>query len=456
MKACKNCICEQEYMLKEHRMGLVSTFKKGGVHPDDKKSLAKASVIERIPLPKELIVSMAQHLGVPATCLKKKGDVVVAGEKIGTASGFISAEVHSPVDGVVKEIRKVRLANGALADAVVIIPDSEQKTTFTTKYDYSSLTSEELLASIKDLGIVGMGGATFPTHVKLQIPVGKSVDAFVVNGVECEPYLTADYRVMMEKGKEVLEGIMIISKIINPKRMIIGIELNKKDAIEHLEALIKEKNYPIEVMGLKMKYPQGDEKQLLKATINKEIPSGKLPIDIGAVVCNLGTVNAIYEAISFHKPLIERVITISGEGIKMPKNVIALVGTKTSALLSFAGGYNVEEPEKLISGGPMMGFAFADEETPVLKGTSGILALLPPQEIKTLACVSCGNCVRHCPMGLSPNKMYRNIKNGLYQEAMDLGLLDCKECGCCAFSCPSGIPLVQSFRMGKKLGRRKK
>ncbi|NLZ68815.1 MAG: 4Fe-4S dicluster domain-containing protein, partial [Spirochaetales bacterium] len=189
---------------------------------------------------------------------------------------------------------------------------------------------------------------------------------------------------------------------------------------------------------------------------NKEIPSGKLPLDIGAVVCNLGTVNAIYEAISYHKPLIERVITISGEGIKNPKNVIALVGTKTSALLSFAGGYNVEEPEKLISGGPMMGFAFADEETPVLKGTSGILALLPPQEIKTLACVSCGNCVRHCPMGLSPNKMYRNIKNGLYQEAMDLGLLDCKECGCCAFSCPSGIPLVQSFRMGKKLGRRKK
>jgi electron transport complex, RnfABCDGE type, C subunit len=438
-------------------MGLVSTFKKGGVHPDDKKSLSKNSPIERIPLPDELIVSMAQHLGAPATALKKKGDRVTAGEKIGTASGFISAEVHSPVDGVVKEIRKTRLANGAVADALVITPDPEQVTKFDTPYDYSEMTSAELLALVKDLGIVGMGGATFPTHVKLSIPVGKSVDALVINGVECEPYLTADYRVMMEKGEAVLEGVMILSKILNPKRMVIGIELNKMDAIAHLEELIKKAGYPIEVMGLKMKYPQGDEKQLLKAVINKEIPSGKLPLDIGAVVCNLGTVNAIYEAVKFHKPLFERVITISGEAIAEPKNVIAPIGTKTSALLSYAGGYrDGVECDKLISGGPMMGFAFWDEDTPVLKGTSGILALRTEEKLQTYPCVACGNCVRHCPMGLSPNKMFRNIKNGLYQNAMDLGLMDCKECGCCAFSCPSGLPLVQMFRLGKKLGRKKK
>ncbi len=434
----------------------ISTFKKGGVHPHDKKELSRTYAIEYLPLPSVLVVSMAQHLGAPATCLKKKGDEVKKGEKIGTASGFISAEVHSPVDGVVKEIKKVRLANGVLSEAVVIIPKAEQNTVFDTFYDWKNLSSEELSAMVKEFGIVGMGGATFPTSVKFQIPPGKSVEAFVVNGVECEPYLTSDYRLMMEKAEHVLEGVMIVSKIIAPKRRIIGIELNKKDAIEHFEKLIKEKNLPIEVVALKMKYPQGDEKQHLKATICKEIPSGKLPLDIGAVVCNLGTVNAIYEAVCYHKPLIERIVTVSGEGITTPKNVSALIGTKVSDLIAFCGGLKGENVERLISGGPMMGFAFADEEVPVLKGTSGILALEKGKQLKELPCVSCGNCVRHCPMGLSPNKMYRCIINGKYQEALDLGLLDCKECGCCSFSCPSALDLVQAFKLGKKMSRRLK
>ena len=446
----------QQKQIEELEMALISTFKKGGVHPQDKKELSRDANIETLPLPSILTVSMSQHLGSPATCLKKKGDEVKKGEKIGSASAFISADVHSPVDGVVKEVKKVRLANGVLADALIIIPNSEQTTTFDTYYDWHQCSSEELLAMVKEYGIVGMGGATFPTSVKFQIPPGKEVDAFVVNGVECEPYLTSDYRVMMEKGEQVLQGVMIASKILNPKRRIIGIELNKKDAIAHLETLIKEKGYPIEIMGLKMKYPQGDEKQLLKATIGKEIPSGKLPLDIGAVVCNLGTVNALYEAVCYHKPLIERVVTVSGEGINTPKNVLALVGTKVSDLLSYCGGLKEDKVERLVSGGPMMGFAFADEDVPVVKGTSGILALVKGKELKQLPCVSCGNCVRHCPMGLSPNKMYRNIMNGNYQEALDLGLLDCKECGCCSFSCPSALNLVQAFKLGKKMMRRLK
>lgn len=435
-------------------MGRFSTFKKGGVHPADKKELAKMSAIEVLPLPSELIVSMSQHLGAPAQCLKKKGDTVEKGEKIGESSSFISADVHSPVSGVVSEVRKVRLASGAVADALVIKPNEVQPEMFQERYNWQEQEKEELLKLVKDMGIVGMGGATFPTNVKLNIPTGKSVDVLVINGVECEPYLTADYRVMMERAEGVLEGIMVLKKILNPQKTIIGIEANKMDAVNHLEELIKNKGYDINVMPLKMKYPQGDEKQLLKATINREVPSGKLPIDIGAVVCNIGTSYAIYEAAVFHKPLIERVITVSGEAIISPKNILAPIGTKSSDLIAYCGGFNTQEIGELVSGGPMMGFAFSDEDTPMIKGSSGLLALLPVK-LDTGVCVSCGKCVQHCPMGLMPNKMFRNIKFKNYQAAMDLGLMDCKECGCCAFICPAHLPLVQGFKLGKKLGRKK-
>lgn len=433
-------------------MSRISTFRRGGVHPADKKYLAHDQKIEVLPLPSELVVSMSQHLGAPATCLKKKGDTVEKGEKIGAAASFISADVHSPVSGSVVDVQKVALASGAVADALIIKPSEEQPVMYTEKYDWQNESAEDLLKLVKDMGIVGMGGATFPTNVKLATG-GKPVDALVINGVECEPYLTADYRVLMEKAEEVLEGVMILSKIVGAAKNIIGIELNKKDAIEHLEALIAEKQLPIEVCGLKMKYPQGDEKQLLKATIGKEIPSGKLPLDIGAVVCNVGTTRAVYEAVVYHKPLFERVVTISGEAINSPKNVLAPIGTKVSDLLSYAGGAK-ESCDRLVSGGPMMGFAFASEETPMAKGTSGILAL-EEEKFDVGVCVSCGKCVAHCPMGLSPNKMFRNIKFGNYQVAMDLGLMDCKECGCCAFICPAHLPLVQGFKLGKKMGRKK-
>ncbi len=435
-------------------MSRISTFKRGGVHPADKKFLAKDSPIERLPIPEELIVSMSQHLGAPATCLKKKGDTVVKGEKIGTAASFISAEVHSPVSGKVTDVRKVRLPSGVVADALVIKTDPEQPEMYTERFDWQNLSTQELLAQIKEMGIVGMGGATFPAHVKFSTG-GKSVEALVINGVECEPYLTADYRSMMERAEDTLEGIMILAKILNPKKTIIGIEHNKPDAIAHLEEIIAKKGYPIEVYDLKMKYPQGDEKQLLVATIGKEIPSGKLPLDVGGVVCNIGTAYAVFEAIVLHKPLFERVITVTGEAITTPKNILAPIGTKASELIAYCGGFNTEEVDKLVSGGPMMGFAFADEDTPTCKGSSGLLALKAEPLTKGV-CVSCGKCVAHCPIGLMPNRMFRNITNANYQAAMDLGLMDCKECGCCAFICPAHLPLVQGFKLGKKLGRKKK
>ncbi|WP_298505813.1 electron transport complex subunit RsxC [uncultured Sphaerochaeta sp.] len=436
-------------------MQKVPTFSKGGVHPDDKKVFSRSQSIERLPMPSELIVALSQHLGAPAKALKAKGDTVRKGEKIGESAGFISADVHSPVNGVVKEIRRVTLANSVQCDAFVIIPDAEQPDQKSEMLDWKGQSSAELLAKIKDLGIVGMGGATFPAHVKFTVPRDKKVEAFVVNGVECEPYLTADYRIMLEKGEEVLEGAMICAKIIGAQRIIVGIEMNKPDCIAHLKDIVKQKGYPIEIMGLKIKYPQGDEKQLLKATINREIPSGKLPLDVGAVVANIGTCNAVYEAIVLGKSLYERVISVTGECIAKPKNILAPIGTKVSDLLAFCDGFS-SEPEKLVSGGPMMGFSFFDMETPITKGSSGLLALPPQKKVRTTACLNCGRCVAACPIGLMPAKLYRLITNGRYEEAMQTSLMDCKECGCCSYVCPAHLPLVHTMKTGKKLGRKKK
>ncbi|AEV28326.1 electron transport complex, RnfABCDGE type, C subunit [Sphaerochaeta pleomorpha str. Grapes] len=436
-------------------MQKVPTFSKGGVHPDDKKVFSRSQRIERLPMPSELVVSLSQHLGAPAKALKSKGDLVRKGEKIGEASGFISADVHSPVSGIIKDIRKATLANSICCDAFVIVPDQEQPEDPSQIYSWQDKESAELLALVKDLGVVGMGGATFPTHVKLSIPKGKSVEALVVNGVECEPYLTADYRLMLEKGEFALEGAMIAAKIAGAKRVIVGIELNKSDCIAHLQDIAKEKGFPVEVVGLKMKYPQGDEKQLLKATINREIPSGKLPLDVGAVVCNVGTCNAIYEAVVLHKPLYERVISVTGECIANPKNLLAPIGTKMSDLLAFCGGFS-SDPDKLVSGGPMMGFSFFSQDTPMAKGSSGLLALPKVKEYRSTACLNCGRCVAACPIGLMPARLYRYISHGMYDDAMKNSLMDCKECGCCSFVCPAHIPLVHGMKNGKKLGRKKK
>lgn len=432
----------------------LSTFKKGGVHPPEMKEYADSKSLERLPIPSELIVSMSQHLGAPAKALKAKGEHVEKGEKIAQASSFISADVHSPVSGTIKDIRKVTMANSVVCDAFVIEPDEQQPELFNKRIDYKDLSREKLLDEIKDKGIVGLGGATFPLHVKISIPAGRKVDALVINGVECEPYLTADHRLMLERTKEILEGIMICNRIVEPARTIIGIEENKKDAALALEREIELRSLPIEVCLLRMKYPQGDEKQLIKATIGREIPSGKLPLDVGAVVVNIGTTHAVYEAIAYGKPLYERVVTITGDCIARPCNVIAPIGTKVCDLVSFAGGFS-NEPDKLVSGGPMMGFSFYDEDTPIAKGTSGILAIKDRKDYRKSACLNCGRCVAACPIGLVPTRLYSLITNARYDEAMSNHLMDCKECGCCSFSCPAHLDLVQAMKFGKRMGRKK-
>lgn len=432
----------------------LSTFRKGGVHPPERKEYANSKALVRLPIPSELVVSMSQHLGAPAKPIKEKGDHVEKGEKIALASSFISADVHSPVSGTIKDIRKVTMANSVTCDAFVIEPDPQQPEAFTKKVDYQDYSKEKLLEEIKDKGIVGLGGATFPLHVKITIPAGRKVDALVINGVECEPYLTADHRLMLERTKEVLEGIMICNRILNPARTIIGIEENKKDAALALEKEIEPRSLPIEVCLLRMKYPQGDEKQLINATIGREIPSGKLPLDVGAVVVNVGTTYAVYEALAYGKPLYERIVTVTGDCIAQPCNVIAPIGVKVKDLIAFAGGFS-KEPDKLVSGGPMMGFAFYDEETPIAKGTSGILAITDEKDYRKSACLNCGKCVAACPIGLVPTKLYSLITHARYEEAMANHLMDCKECGCCSFSCPAHLDLVHAMKFGKRMGRKK-
>ena len=424
------------------------------MHPPERKEYANSKALVRLPIPSELVVSMSQHLGAPAKPIKEKGDHVEKGEKIALASSFISADVHSPVSGTIKDIRKVTMANSVTCDAFVIEPDPQQPEAFTKKVDYQDYSKEKLLEEIKDKGIVGLGGATFPLHVKITIPAVRKVDALVINGVECEPYLTADHRLMLERTKEVLEGIMICNRILNPARTIIGIEENKKDAALALEKEIELRSLPIEVCLLGMKYPQGDEKQLINATIGREIPSGKLPLDVGAVVVNVGTTYAVYEALAYGKPLYERIVTVTGDCIAQPCNVIAPIGAKVKDLIAFAGGFS-KEPDKLVSGGPMMGFAFYDEETPIAKGTSGILAITDEKDYRKSACLNCGKCVAACPIGLVPTKLYSLITHARYEEAMANHLMDCKECGCCSFSCPAHLDLVHAMKFGKRMGRKK-
>lgn len=437
----------------------LKTFSKGGVHPPGKKYLTNEKEIRNAVIPAVSIVPFSQHLGAPAECLVKVGDTVTEGMLIGKSTGFISGNIHSPVPGTVKEIKDIYLPNGMLSKAVSIELagefnrlGNEQK-----PKDWSALSSEELTRVVADKGIVGLGGATFPANVKLSIPKGKKAEYFVVNGVECEPYLTADHRLMLERADKIIEGIKIVSRIVNPEKIAIGIEINKPDAIESIRTAAGKAGISLDVVPLKVKYPQGDEKQLLKAITGREVPSGALPLDIGCVVSNVGTVHAIFEAVVYDKPLIERVLTVTGGAIANPQNLKVRIGTPISSLIEECGGFK-EVPEKVVVGGPMMGFAIYDLDTPVIKGTSGILALTS-KEVHGRArtsCISCGRCIKACPMGLNPTTMFKFIDHGEYGEASALGLMDCKECGSCGFVCPAQIPLTQGFRLGKRMLRKKK
>ena len=431
---------------------MLKTFSKGGVHPAENK-LSAGKKIERLPIPKTVYIPVSQHLGAPATPLVKAGDKVKTGQLIAKGEGFISANIHSSVTGTVKKIDTISDASGYKKNAVVIDTEPDEWVEFVDLRDdvvnSFSGTREEIIQKISDAGIVGMGGATFPTHVKLSIPKGKKADYVVINAVECEPYLTCDHRLMLEKGEEIMIGISILMKALEVNEAIIGIENNKPDAIAHLTKLAKNYN-GIKVLGLKVKYPQGGEKQLIKALLNREVPSGGIPIDIGVVAFNVGSVYAVYEAVQKNKPLIERVVTVTGKGLKNPSNYVVRIGTAISDVIEAAGGLP-ETTGKIISGGPMMGKAVNSPEIPIVKGSSGVL-LIQAEESKRgsiNACIRCGKCVSVCPMGLEPYLLMQLAERSIFDRLENGHVTDCIECGSCSYTCPADRPLLDYIRFGK-------
>ena len=430
------------------------TFTIGGVHPDDKKITA-ASPIQTLPLPQIAVIPCAMHIGAPAEIIVKRGDKVKVGQIIATAKGFVSANIHSSVSGTVKSIGPAPDASGYTKQAVTITVEGDEwadgiDTSPNIRYDFDNIEQQEIIKRVTENGIVGMGGATFPTNVKLSVPLGKKAEAVLINGVECEPYLTADHRVMLEHSEEMLIGVKLLMKAVNVEKAYIGIEANKQDAIEKLITLCPK--FPgITVVPLKLKYPQGSEKHLIKAILNREVPSGRLPIDAGAVVQNAGTAYAVYQAVMKNKPLIERVVTVTGDSVKNPGNFLVRIGTPIQNLIDAVGGIP-EDTGKIISGGPMMGKAITTTEIPVAKGTSGVLML--PESIahrKTAEpCIRCGKCVDACPMGLEPYLLSAYSKKQNFEQAELNHIADCIECGCCVFSCPSNRPILDFVRFGKQ------
>jgi electron transport complex protein RnfC len=433
-------------------MGILKTFALGGVHPPENKISAGAA-IETLPPPKQAVVPFGQNLGAPSKPLVKKGDKVKVGQLIAEASGFISTNIHSPVSGTVFKIDNVIDGTGFKRPGVVINVDGDE---WDENIDRSedivkdiSLNPEEIIERIKKAGLVGMGGATFPTYVKLMPPPGKKAEYLIINGVECEPYLTSDHRLMLEKGQEVIIGTQLLMKALKVDKAIIGIENNKKDAINHLTELVKNID-GIEVLALKVMYPQGGEKQLIKATVNREVPSGKLPIEVGCVVQNVGTAFAVYEAVQKNKPLFERVVTVTGKGVKKPSNFMTRVGTPIQDLIDASEGLP-EDTGKIIGGGPMMGKAITSLEVPVVKGTSGILLMKQEESSRKTAgpCIRCSKCSSVCPMGLEPYLLAKASKLEKYDIAETEMIMDCIECGSCQYTCPASIPLLDFLRLGK-------
>jgi len=433
-------------------MGILKTFTLGGVHPEENKLSANAP-IEVVPLPKQAIVPLGQNLGAPAKPIVARGDKVKVGQLIAEANGFISTNIHSPVSGSVLKIDNMIDSTGFRRPCVVITVDADEWEEGIDRSDdlitEINLSSEEIIEKIKRAGIVGMGGATFPTFVKLMPPKGKKAEYLIINGVECEPYLTSDHRLMLEKGREIIVGTKILMKALKVEKAIIGIENNKPDAINHLTELLKSEN-GIKVVPLKVQYPQGGEKQLIKSTVNREVPSGKLPIEVGCVVQNVGTAFAVYEAVQKNKPLIERVVTVTGKSVKKPSNLLSRIGTPIQELIEMAEGLP-EDSGKIISGGPMMGKAVSSLEVPVVKGSSGILIMREEDSRRKIesACIRCSKCATACPMGLEPFLLSKAAKLAKFDLAEKEMIMDCIECGSCQYNCPANIPLLDYLRLGK-------
>lgn len=433
---------------------MLKTFPKGGVHPPENK-LSADKEIKTLDIPKQVVIPFKQHLGAPNKVLVNKKDKIKVGQKIVEAVGFVSANVHSSVSGTVLKIDKILDSSGYKQDCVVIKVEGDE---WEESIDRSpeikkeiTLSPEEIVKKASEMGIVGLGGATFPTHVKLSIPKGQTCEYLIINGVECEPYLTSDHRLMLEKGEEMLIGTKIFMKALGVSKGYIGIENNKPDAIEHLNKLVSSFDADIEIIPLKVQYPQGGEKQLIKAVTGREVPSGGLPIHVGVVVQNVGTAYAMYEAVQKNKPLIERVVTITGKSLKETGNYMCRIGAPVSMLIDAIGGLP-EDTGKVINGGPMMGKAIKDMEVPITKGTSGILVMKKDEAKrgKMMPCIRCTKCVSVCPQGLEPFLLMSMTEKQMWEEAEKEHNMDCIECGSCSYICPSDRPLLDYIRYGKQ------
>ena len=431
----------------------MNTFKIGGVHPEPNKLTADKK-IEILALPQQAVFPLSQHIGAPAVPCVQKGDAVRVGTKIAEPGGFMSAAIHSSVSGKVSKIDTIVDASGLRKPAIFIDVEGDDWDPAIDRSDklvlQTTKTREEIIECIKNAGIVGMGGACFPTHVKLCPPKEFTIDTLIINAVECEPYLTADHRLMLEHPDEIIIGVKIILKVLGVDRAVIGIEANKPDAIELMKSKISMVS-GIEVMPLQMKYPQGGEKQLIEAVTGRQVPPPPaLPASVGCVVQNVGTVFAIYEAVMKNKPLFERIVTVTGKNVKKPCNLKVRMGTPVSQLLEYAGGMP-DDTGKLISGGPMMGRPLLDDTAPVVKGTSGVL-LIPEKDAarqEERTCIRCAKCVQACPMGLEPYLLATASESSDWECAEENWIMSCIECGCCQSTCPSRRPLLDWVRLAK-------
>ena len=429
------------------------TFPKGGVHPRESKEFTSNLPIETPPLPDEVEILLNQHFGTPCEPLVDKKDNVLEGDLIGEVKAGLGTGIHSSVSGQVKSIGISAHPIAISARSVIIQTDKGVEPKKYTPLDWSGLSREELLKKIKMSGIVGIGGAGFPTHVKLSPPPEAKVDTLILNGAECEPYLTTDHRLMLECTEEIVEGAKILLRVLGIKNCRIGIEANKMDAVEAMRKAIQANSsneLKISIDTLQVKYPQGSEKQLIQSITGRRVPGFGLPFDVGVIVQNIGTAKAIYDAVVLDKPLIEKVVTVSGKGIERQANLLVRIGTKLNDIVSHLGG---TRPDlcKVVMGGPMMGFAVPTLDMPITKTTSGIL-FLTEEEVDTnpfSQCIRCGWCLDACPMGLLPNEIGIYVEAGRAEDTSQFGLFECFECGCCAFTCPAKRPLVQFIRLAK-------
>lgn len=431
------------------------SFPIGGVHPSDNKKWSRGSAIEPMDLPDVVNIPLSQHIGAPAVAKVAKGDKVLVGQLIAEAGGFMSANIHAPVSGTVTAVDAQPNGQGLRQPMITIkregdewMPEIDRSETLVEKCD---LSPKEIIDKIKAAGIVGMGGATFPTHVKLMIPDGKKAEALIINGVECEPFLTSDYRTMLERGERLIAGTRILMKAVGVGKAFIGVENNKPDAIAHLRSLLG-CDSGISVVALKTRYPQGGEKQLIAAVTGRQVPPPPaLPIDVGAVVCNASTAVAVYEAVQKNKPLIERVVTVTGKSLKEPKNLLTRMGTPVESLIAKCGGLP-EGDVRVLNGGPMMGRALVNLAMPVMKGCSGIVVMSGKEVLRgeESACIKCAKCVSACPMGLEPYLISKLTRKRAWDDVESNDITSCIECGCCQFTCPANIPLLDHIRLGKQ------